>query len=56
MASGDGLIVRVRPLLARLTAAQALGLCKAALAHGSGLIDLTSRANLQLCGATPLRR
>lgn len=50
MASGDGLIVRVRPLLARLTAEQALGLCRAALAHGSGLIDLTSRANLQLRG------
>ena len=50
MASGDGLIVRVRPLLARLTAEQALGLCAAALAHGSGLIDLTSRANLQLRG------
>ena len=50
MESGDGLIVRVRPLLARLTAEQALGLCAAAGAHGSGLIDLTSRANLQLRG------
>ena len=52
MASGDGLIVRVRPLLARLTADQALGLCAAACAHGSGLIDLTSRANLQLRGVS----
>jgi precorrin-3B synthase len=52
MESGDGLIVRVRPQLARLTAEQALGLCAAALAHGSGLIDLTSRANLQLRGVT----
>jgi precorrin-3B synthase len=52
MESGDGLILRVRPLLARLTAEQALGLCAAALAHGSGLIDLTSRANLQLRGVT----
>jgi precorrin-3B synthase len=50
MASGDGLIVRVRPLLARLTVEQALGLCAAARAHGSGLIDLTNRANLQLRG------
>jgi len=50
MASGDGLIVRVRPQLARLTAEQALGLCAAARAHGSGLIDLTNRANLQLRG------
>jgi precorrin-3B synthase len=50
MASGDGLIVRVRPLLARLTSGQALGLCAGACAYGSGLIDLTSRANLQLRG------
>lgn len=50
MASGDGLIVRVRPRLARLTAAQALGLCGAARRFGSGLIDLTNRANLQLRG------
>ena len=50
MASGDGLIVRVRPLLARLTAAQVLGLCAAALAHGSGIVELTSRANVQLRG------
>jgi precorrin-3B synthase len=50
MASGDGLIVRVRPVLARLTAPQVLGLCEAAQAHGSGMLDLTSRANLQLRG------
>lgn len=50
MASGDGLIVRVRPRLARLTAVQALGLCDAARQFGSGLIDLTNRANLQLRG------
>jgi len=50
MESGDGYVVRVRPRLARLTAAQALGLCDAAQAHGAGLIDLTNRANLQLRG------
>ncbi|MGS0753393.1 hypothetical protein ACVBEH_00715 [Roseateles sp. GG27B] len=50
MTSGDGLIVRVRPALARLTLAQALGLCALAQRHGSGAIDLTSRANLQLRG------
>jgi precorrin-3B synthase len=50
MASGDGLIVRVRPVLARLTAPQVLGLCEAAQAHGSGMLDLTSRANVQLRG------
>lgn len=50
MESGDGFVVRVRPRLARLTAAQALGLCAAARAHGAGLVDLTNRANLQLRG------
>ncbi|MFC0684114.1 cobalamin biosynthesis protein CobG [Novosphingobium clariflavum] len=48
--SGDGLIVRLRPPLARLTRAQALGLCELALGHGSGTLDLTSRGNLQLRG------
>lgn len=50
MMSGDGLVVRVRPMLARLTQAQVLGLCATALEFGSGLIDLTSRANLQIRG------
>lgn len=53
MESGDGLIVRVRPVLARLTAEQAYGLCDAARAYGSGIIDLTSRANLQIRGVRP---
>ncbi|SEO49622.1 precorrin-3B synthase [Salinihabitans flavidus] len=50
MMSGDGLVVRVRPRLARLSARQALGLCAAASRFGSGIIDLTSRANLQIRG------
>jgi len=50
MMSGDGLVVRVRPRLARLTAAQALGLCKLSEQFGNGTIDLTNRANLQLRG------
>jgi precorrin-3B synthase len=50
MTAGDGLLVRVKPRLARLTAAQLVGLCEAALAHGNGLIDLTSRGNLQIRG------
>ncbi|MFN3955312.1 MAG: precorrin-3B synthase [Pararhodobacter sp.] len=50
MPSGDGLVVRIRPRLARLSAVQALGLCDAARAHGAGLIDLTNRANVQLRG------
>jgi precorrin-3B synthase len=50
MMSGDGLVVRVRPMLARLKTDQAMGLCDLAERHGSGLIDLTNRANLQLRG------
>lgn len=52
MRSGDGWVVRVRPRRARLTGAQALGLCDAAQAHGAGLIDLTNRANLQIRGVS----
>jgi precorrin-3B synthase len=50
MAAGDGLILRVRPRLARLTAAQAETIAAVARAHGNGLIDLTNRAALQLRG------
>ncbi len=50
MAAGDGLLVRVRPKLGRLTREQVLGLCEAAIAHGNGQIDATNRANLQIRG------
>lgn len=50
MMSGDGLVVRVRPHAGRLTAAEAVGIAEAARARGNGLIDLSSRANLQLRG------
>lgn len=52
MLSGDGYVVRVRPRLAELSAAQALGLCIAARTHGAELIDLTNRANVQIRGVT----
>ncbi len=50
MMSGDGLVVRVRPPGGRLSAAQAAGLAAAAREFGSGLIDLSARANVQLRG------
>jgi precorrin-3B synthase len=50
MQSGDGLVVRLRPPLGRLTAAQAGRVAALAAAHGSGQVDLSSRANLQLRG------
>lgn len=52
MMSSDGLVVRVRPDLGRLSAAQGAGLAAAALAHGKGLVDLSSRGNVQLRGVT----
>ncbi|TNF19458.1 MAG: cobalamin biosynthesis protein CobG, partial [Rhodobacteraceae bacterium] len=52
MMSGDGLIVRVRPRRARLSVEQAVGLSDLALRHGSGVIDLTRRANLQIRGVS----
>ncbi len=50
MMSGDGLVVRVRPFRAELTKAQVLALCELSQRFGNGVIDLTSRANLQLRG------
>lgn len=50
MMSGDGLLVRIKPRLGRLSREQLLGLCGAATAHGNGLIDVTRRANLQIRG------
>jgi precorrin-3B synthase len=50
MASGDGLVVRVRPPLGELTPAQAEGLADLADRYGCGVVELTNRANLQLRG------
>lgn len=53
MASGDGLLLRVRAPHGRLLAAQLLGLAAAAAAHGNGIIELTRRASLQIRGVSP---
>ncbi|AOX16781.1 precorrin-3B synthase [Kozakia baliensis] len=50
MRSGDGLLVRVRPPLGRLTQRQASGLAHLATRYGNGTIDLSTRANLQIRG------
>jgi precorrin-3B synthase len=43
-------VARIRPRAARLSAAQALGLCALATRFGAGTLDLTSRANVQIRG------
>lgn len=50
MLAGDGLLLRVKPRLGRLTRDQMLGLCDTARTYGNGLIDMTRRANFQLRG------
>ena len=55
MASGDGLVVRVRPPQGRLTLHQALRLSRLAQVHGTGGLELSSRANVQLRGVPPER-
>ncbi len=52
MMSGDGLVVRIRPRAGRLRRAQADGIASLAAAHGNGMLDLSSRANIQIRGVT----
>jgi precorrin-3B synthase len=52
MQSGDGLIVRLRITDGTLTSDLAHALAQCAEDHGNGLIDLSSRGNLQLRGVT----
>ena len=52
MPSGDGWIIRVRPPGGRLTPHQAHEIARLARAHGNGVIDLSSRANIHLRGIT----
>lgn len=52
MASGDGLVVRVRPHGGRLAPDQLRGIAAASARHGNGLIDLSLRGNVQLRGVT----
>lgn len=52
MMSGDGLVVRVRPRGGRLSPDQARGIAALSRQFGNGLIDLSTRANVQLRGVT----
>ncbi|MDQ7260254.1 precorrin-3B synthase [Paracoccus sp. PS-1] len=50
MASGDGLVLRIRARNGRLEPWQAQAIADLSWSHGNGMMDLTSRANLQLRG------
>ncbi len=52
MESGDGLIVRVRPPVGCLSSRQLRAIGEGAQRYGNGLVDLTSRANLQIRGVS----
>lgn len=50
MMSGDGLVVRVRAPLGKLTVNQARGVARLSEEFGNGLLDISARANLQMRG------
>jgi len=50
MASGDGLVVRLRAPFGRFSPEQAAGVADLSRRFGNGLLDLSARANLQLRG------
>jgi precorrin-3B synthase len=52
MPSGDGLIVRVRPVHARASAEHLAALARLARASGNGIVELTRRGNLQIRGVS----
>ncbi|UWQ40415.1 precorrin-3B synthase [Leisingera aquaemixtae] len=50
MMSGDGLVVRVRAPLGKLSVNQARGVARLSEDFGNGLLDISARANLQMRG------
>lgn len=50
MASGDGLVVRIRAPFGRLSQDQMRGVASLSERFGNGLLDLSARANLQMRG------
>ena len=52
MMSGDGLVVRIRAPLGRLSSEQARTVADLSLRYGNGLLDVSARANLQMRGVS----
>lgn len=55
MMSGDGLVVRIRPPMGRVSQEQACGIAALSASCGNGIIDLSNRANVQVRGVTKAR-
>ena len=53
MPTGDGLLVRLHPRGAMLSAAQAHAIADGANRFGNGHLDVSSRGNIQIRGVTP---
>lgn len=54
MLSGDGYVLRIRPRLGAMSAAQAQGIAALARTYGNGFVQLTNRANVQIRGIAAL--
>lgn len=52
MPTGDGLLVRLRPLDSTLTLSQFSAVAEAARQFGNGILEITARGNLQVRGLT----
>jgi precorrin-3B synthase len=52
MQTGDGLLARLNPVAEGLSPEQLIGLCEAALRHGNGVVEVTSRGSFQIRGLT----
>ncbi|TLP67939.1 precorrin-3B synthase [Parasedimentitalea maritima] len=52
MMSGDGLVVRIRAPLGRLSSDQAQAVADLSQSYGNGLLDVSARANLQMRGVS----
>lgn len=53
MQTGDGLLARLNPVAGGLQPTALIGLCRAAVRHGNGIMEVTQRGSIQVRGLTP---